>query len=377
MKIGQISHVYPPSVGGLENYVFRLKQSLEKKGAEVRVYTTDFNIHGTTNRGKGVVYSKVNFDLFCNPFSFELIKELKKSDEDIYHLHAPEFFPSLFATKILKDKPKVMTGHGHSQEMQSRNFKIWVLDKAYHPFAQYILENMDMIIAISKQEREYFLKSFNLSSDRVIIIPNGIYADEFKSNEKDNKNFIKKYNLREDSFKILFVSRLIDIKNPHKLISATTNYLKDRDIEVIMIGSGSVKYINQLRSIADDRTHILGEVNFKDLVAAYNISNLFVFLGSWGEAMSTVVLEAMACGLPILSTPVGGVPDVVTEGENGVFTDIPIDEQELAEKIEYFMDSDNKKISKANIEKVNREFNWEIIADKNFDVYMQVLNKYR
>jgi glycosyltransferase involved in cell wall biosynthesis len=375
MKIGQISHVYPPSIGGLENYVYRLKQSLENKGNEVTIYTTNFGIDNKIiNKEKKVRYSKVDFTLFRNPFSFELIKRLKQSNEDIYHLHAPEFFSSLFATKILKDKPKVMTGHGHSQEMQSRNIKIWLLDKVYHPFAQYILENMDMIIAISKQEREYFLKSFNLSPERIIIIPNGIYADEFKSNEEDNKNFIKKYNLREDSFKILFVSRLIGIKNPHKLIAAT-NYLKNRDIEIIMIGSASVKYINQLRNIADDKTHILGEVNFKDLVAAYNISNLFVFLGSWGEAMSTVVLEAMGCGLPVLTTPVGGIPDVVTEGENGLFIDVPIDEKRLAEKIEYFMDSDNGRMSKANIAKVNREFNWEIIADQIYDVYKQVLDK--
>ena len=146
MQIGQISHVYLPHIGGLENYISRLKQSFENRGNEVTVYTTDFGIRNRDIIEKDVVYCKTNFSIVRNPFSFELLKELKQSNEDIYHLHGYEFLSSLFATKILKNKPKVLTQHG--AEIESNNLKIYMLNGIYHPFAQYILESMDMIIAL-------------------------------------------------------------------------------------------------------------------------------------------------------------------------------------------------------------------------------------
>jgi glycosyltransferase involved in cell wall biosynthesis len=374
MKIGQISHVYPPHIGGLENYVCRLKQSIEYKGNDVTVYTTDMSTSNNMNiKEKNVIYCKTNFSLLRNPVSFELMKKLKQSNDDIYHLHGYEFLPSLFATKILKNKPKVLTQHG--AEIESNNFMIYLLNKVYHPFAQYVLENMDMIIALGKKDRYFLLKSFNLSPDKVKVIPNGIDIDKFKSNNENNNNFIKRYNLNEDAFRILFVSRLIETKNAHKLINAASKHIKSENIEVIIIGSGDVEYINQLRAVSDNRIHILGEVNFSELVSAYNVSDLFVLLGEWGEGMPTAILEAMACSLPILTTAGGSIPDVVTEGENGLFIDVPIDEKKMAEKIEYFMDSDNGKMGEANMVKVNREFNWEIIADQIYDVYDQVLEE--
>jgi glycosyltransferase involved in cell wall biosynthesis len=375
MKIGQISHVYPPHIGGLENYVYRLKQSFENKGNEVTVYTTNFGIHDMNIKEKNVIYCKTNFSLVRNPFSFELMKKLKQSDEDIYHLHGYEFLSSLFATKILKNKPKVLTQHG--AEIENKNLKIHLLNKTYHPFAQYTLGNMDMIIALGKRDREFLLKSFNLSSDKVVVIPNGVNVNDFKSNDEKNNNLIKKYNLKEEVFRILFVSRLIETKNAHKLIKALTKHIKkNENIEVIIIGSGDVEYINQLKAISDNRIHILGVVNFSELVSAYNVSDLLVQLGEWSEGIPTSILEAMACGLPILTTSGGSIPDVVTEGENGLFIEVPIDGKKLAEKIEYFMSSNNKKIAKANLVKVNRDFNWEIIDERIYEFYQSVLREY-
>lgn len=371
MKIGQISHVFPPHIGGIGNYVYRLKQSFENKDNEVTVYTTNYDISNFNNNEKNVIYCKTNFAFVRNPFSFELLKKLKQNHEDIYHLHGYEFLPSLFASIILKNKPKVLTQHG--AEIECNDPKIYLLNKIYHPFAQYILENMDMIIALGKKDRDFLLKTFNLSPDKITIIPNGIDINKFKSNKDNNTNFNKKYNLKENSFKVLFVSRLIKTKNAHRLISAVANYIKSKDIEVLIIGPGSVEYIKELRAISDKRIHIIGEISFDELVSAYNISNLFVQLGEWSEGMPTTILEAMACGLPILTTSCGSISDVITDGENGLFIDTPIDEKILVEKIKYFMGSDIKKMSEANKIKVNREFNWDIIADKIYYIYKQIL----
>jgi glycosyltransferase involved in cell wall biosynthesis len=268
-----------------------------------------------------------------------------------------------------------MTVHG--AKIEEKDFITWLLNRAYHPFAQYILGNMDMLMTQGEKERTRLLHHFKLSPDKVIVVPNGIWIPKFNPDKEANEDFIEKYHLKEDSFKILYVSRLVDAKNPEKIISAVRDNMKNQNIEVILIGEGSSEYITKLKKISDKRVHILGEVRFEDLVAAYHVSDLFVFLGLW-EGMPTVIMEAMLCGLPILTTSVAGIPDIITEGENGLFVKIPIDEKDLANKISYFMnEADLNKMSEANIEKVKTQYNWDIVANKILDVYNEVLEEYR
>ncbi|NQE05799.1 D-inositol-3-phosphate glycosyltransferase [ANME-1 cluster archaeon GoMg1] len=374
MKIGQILFSYLPNIGGGENYVYRLSYFLEKKKNDITIYTTDFSLKNGGKEEKNAFYCKTTFTLLRNPFSYELLKKLRESEDDIYHIHSPWFLTSLSATRVLKNRPKVMTVH--SAEITNKNFKIRILNKLYHPLAQYSLRNMDKLIVLSKREKEILLRSFSISRKKVIVIPNGIYLDDFKPSKINNEKFIEKYKLQEDSFKILFVSRLVREKNPHKLVNSM-KYLKDNNVEVILIGGRNGRYVDELKRNNDARVHVLGKVDFDELVAAYHTSDLFVFLGTW-EGLPTVILEAMACGLPILTTPVGGILDIITENKNGFFIQHPIDEMNLANKINYIMNNaDINEISKANMEKVKTQYNWDVIANKILDVYNQVLEEYK
>jgi glycosyltransferase involved in cell wall biosynthesis len=372
MKIGQIPHLYRPHLGGIENYVYRLKNSLEEKGHEVTIYTTDLSIRGTNKREKNTFYCKTDFVLKRNPFSSELIRKIKETHDDIYHLHSPWFFSSLFAAGVLGERPKVMTVH--SARIRGGGFGTFMLDKLYFPFAYRVLRKMDMLIALSEGERKSLLRYFGLPPESVVVIPNGIKIDEFTLDKMAAEEFVEKYRLKEDSFKVLSVGRLIPEKNPEKLISAVTKHMNGQNVEVIFIGGGDLAYLAKLKEMSDERIHIVGEVKFEDLVAAYHNSNLFVFLGTW-EGIPTVILEAMLCGLPVVATPVGGIPEMITE-ENGLFVRLPISEEDLANKIRYFMDLDKTdilKISRANMRKIKTHYNWELLAGEVLGTYNQVL----
>ena len=373
MKIGQIPHLYLPHLGGIEYYVHRLKNSLEARGHEVTVYTTDLSIRGTRKREKNTFYYKTDFVLKRNPFSFELFRKIKETRDDIYHLHCPWFFSSLFAAEALRRRPKVMTAH--SVEIGGGGLGTLMLDKSYRPFARRILRKMDMVIVSTDRERKILLRRFGLPPEKVVLIPNAIKIDEFTPKKMATEKFVRKYHLKEDSFKVLFVSRFIPQKNPDKLISAVTKYMKGKNVEVILIGGGPPSYVAKLGAISDERIHIIGEVKFEELVAAYHSSDLFVFLGTW-EGIPTAILEAMLCGLPVVATPVGGIPGVVTEKENGLFIEHPISEEGLAGKIGYFMNlnkADYIEISKTNAKKIKTHYNWEPLVDEIVDVYNQVL----
>jgi len=372
MRIGQISHRYYPSVGGIENYVRRLKGSLEKMGHEVTVYTTDFGIPRGAGKEKGVFYCKTNFAIHRNPFSRELLQKLRGSEDDLYHLHSPWFFPSLFGARLLDKKPKVMTVHGARVGVGPVLFTLSLL---YRPFARRVLHKMDKIIALTKSERDYLLRRFKLSRRKVVVVPNGVEVESFRARRETAEEFVRKHGLREGSFKVLYVGRIIPEKNPDKLISAVTKHMEGKDVEVIMVGDGSPDYIAKLKRASEDKVHILGNLNFEELVAAYRTSDLFVFSGLL-EGLPTVILEAMACGLPVLTTPVAGIPDVIVEGVNGMHLNLPIREDDIASKIGHFMelgDSDLRRMGKANVRKVRAHYNWEDVVDKILDVYNQVL----
>lgn len=377
MRIGQIVHTYWPHVGGIENYVCRLKSFLESRGHTVIVYTTDVHLDGQSRdyfREKETVYCKTIFSLLRNPFSLQLAKVLSKSEEDVYHLHSPWYLVSLVAATVLREKPKVMSVH--SAQIENKDLKTKTFNIFYHPFAQHILSNMDTLISLSLKEKNRLLSQFKLSSQNIIPIPNGIELDELQRDNEAITKFMARYNLKQDTFKVLFVSRLVEEKNPEKLIRAITRYTKIESVEVILIGEGSVDCIKKLQRMSDKRVHILGKVSSEDLVAAYYTSDLFVFLGFW-EGMPTVILEAMACGLPILTTPVGGIPDIITDGENGFFIGIPIDEKELADKIAYFMKNIDTAayMGETNKLKVYLNYGWDNIGSRILSIYEEVLSR--
>lgn len=375
MNIGQVSHAYPPHIGGIENYVRNLKHSLSETGNKVTVYTTDLGRSYNDNISEiNVNYCRVNLSLLKNPISIELAQKLRRSEEDIFHLHGYEFFSTLLATMILKDKPKVLTQHG---TVKLKNDLIsFLLNHPYHPFLQYVLDNMDKIIVLGEKDKHFLLNSYDISSQKITIIPNGVDIHKFNSTEVYNNIFIEKYNLKKDSFKILFVGRLVEQKGVHKLVNAVQKFIPDDNLEVLIIGKGDPKYMEQFAKIRDSRIHFLGEISFsKDLIAAYSISNLFVILSRF-EGLPTVMLEAMACGLPILTTSVGNIPEVIIEGTNGFFIDSPIDEKDLANKLECIIKADNAKIENNNRNLIKNRFNWKLISEDIFNIYNEVLQHY-
>lgn len=375
MRVGQISHVYPPHIGGIENYVFRLKQKLEVLGDNVTVYTTDLGLIDATNlNDKNIKYCKTDISILKNPVSHKFIKTIRESDDDIYHLHGYEFFTSLLAMNILKDKPKILTQHGTLN--LKRNPISFLLNNPYRPFVKYILKNVDCLIVLGIYDKNYLINSYRMNPEKIKIIPNGLDLTRFICSKSDCHRFISKYNISESSFKIIYVGRLVRQKNIHKLIKAFKILNNTFNVELIIIGDGDANYVNYLNEMKVDCVHLLGRIPFGDeLLAAYYVSDLFVLL-SEHEGLPTAILEAMACGLPILTTPVGNIPEVVIEHKNGLFIDNDANETKLANMISYFISNGTKEMSRENINRIYTHYNWDKIAMEIRKLYFSILEDY-
>lgn len=377
MNVIQISHLYRPSIGGIENYCYRLSNSLRDSGNDVSIITTDSSLandDSPLDRESNATYCSTTTTVFRNPLSIQLYRRVRESDASLYHLHSPWYLSSLTAALALSsDTPLVMTIHGF-QPLQSATAQL--LNTAYRPFAQYVFDRVDRTIVLGLSEKRRLVRNYDVPPDDVAVIPNGIHPDSYDVPPAAVRRVRTKYEIDPATPTVLFCSRLVPLKNPDAVVGAISEYLPGREMDVLMVGNGEESYIDELEDRGDERFTFLSNLPFDDLKALYHASSLFV-LPSHMEGLPTVVLEAMNARLPVITTPVGALGDVVTHGEHGWLLDTPPDERSVATAIRHYLDqpSERQEVGQRNRDYVRREFDWADIATEIEAVYRGVLDR--
>jgi glycosyltransferase involved in cell wall biosynthesis len=182
---------------------------------------------------------------------------------------------------------------------------------------------------------------------------------------------------------ILNVGRLIDWKGTIHLIDAIPMVLQHApDTRLLIIGSGPEKehLVQRTHELSlEEKVKFLGKVNDDDLVAYYHAADIFVLpsVNKSGktEGLGVVLLEAMASGCPVIGSNVGGIPDIITDGENG-FLVPEQDPSALADRIiQIISDADlREKFQKDGYARIQESFTWDKIAERFSMVYSQVLD---
>ncbi|MEZ4887184.1 MAG: glycosyltransferase family 4 protein [Chitinophagales bacterium] len=188
-------------------------------------------------------------------------------------------------------------------------------------------------------------------------VPNGCNSDYFQPN----------YAIKSKKFKIVWVGRLVDQKDPFTFLKAIKIFsAKGIEFTVHILGDGPLRkkmeaFIQQ--NDLDKWVKMKGWVSKTEILEEYQSANLQV-ISSLFEGMSIAALESLSAGLYVLTTPVSGNPDVVVEGENGGFFDYG-DVEGLAERLEDYYKNKFLKGHLPNQEKVNgfrKEYKWDNIV---------------
>jgi glycosyltransferase involved in cell wall biosynthesis len=126
-----------------------------------------------------------------------------------------------------------------------------------------------------------------------------------------------------------------------------------------------------------DKFTFLGQVDKDRLITLYQNATIFI-LPSYHEGLPTVILEAMACGLPVIATRVRGNQDLVSTGENGILV-LPNAPKKLAEAISMLLADEElrKKIVKNARKTIEEKYTWDIISDNILKCYSQLLEDTR
>ncbi|MCH8157650.1 MAG: glycosyltransferase family 4 protein [Nitrospinae bacterium] len=181
-----------------------------------------------------------------------------------------------------------------------------------------LLNRADAIICESKHFSDQLIAK-GISKDRITILPNGIDLELFDSIDKTAAR--KQLGLPVDRPVLLTVGLLSARKGHKYLLAALPEILKKNgNLEVVIVGEGEVRHDLE-STIAklnlQDRVTLAGFQKVETIPTWLNAADIFV-LPSLLEGTPNTLLEAMACGLPIIATSVGGIAEVITHGENGL-----------------------------------------------------------
>jgi glycosyltransferase involved in cell wall biosynthesis len=348
MKVCVVNSFYPPWVGGAETYVSSIARELARKGHEVTVYCSERPLKAgkSFEDGVRVVRMKTPLLLYGTPlvaFPSDFLKERY----DVVHANFPS--PYLAAASAFsaafEDTPAVLTWHN---DLPSVSSGAGVLVTLHDAVAPTYLNLFDRIIATTET---YARKSRLLRrySSRVRVIHNGVDTKKFNP-QVSGDGVRERYGLQGKV--ALFVGALTTwhgYKGLDVLIRAFALASKRCDgLELLIVGEGQMK--NAYQQLADqlglaERVKFAGHVG-DDMLANYYAACDFTVLPSKdsSEGFGIVLLEAMASGKPVVGSRVGGVVDVIKDGENGVLVE-PNDVDGLADEIIQMWGGDERRIA--------------------------------
>ena len=230
-------------------------------------------------------------------------------------------------------------------------------------FRRLVLKKANKITVISNYLAQY-VKSQN-SKAQIRIIPNGVDLNKFWSE-----------NNHPDSKTIITVSRLVKKNGIGDLIEAMAVVIREiPSARLVIIGGGPLeKSLNlKVKSLnLENNVQFLGEISNELLPRYLSMADVFV-RPSLSEGLGTAFLEAMAVGLLIIGTPVGGIPDFLKDGETGLFCKIS-DPGDLAGKVIKILK--NKQLREKIINNsrllITKKYDWDIIADEFSEIYERI-----
>lgn len=222
------------------------------------------------------------------------------------------------------------------------------------------------MIAISHALRNIYVQN-GFPEQNITVIPRGIPSNKIL-NECDLKDLSNK-----DKIRLLFVGRICPEKAPDdaiKAIGILYGKAGNRDIELDIIGTGEEKYINDLKELVarftlESHISFLGRLEPNETFNLYSAYDALLFPSRWEEPLGVVVLEAMAQGLPVIATDRGGIPEIITDGLNGLL--VPANNPDkLAEAISRLSQEDGLplRLKTAALKTIREQFTLEQIVDQ-------------
>jgi glycosyltransferase involved in cell wall biosynthesis len=361
MKVCFISSFYPPLLfGGAEIYVRRIAEKLVLQGIEVTVITTDKKISLTPAieyiNGVKVyrihplniypIYTTLSKPVLLKPFwymidivnvhSYFVIRKILMAEKpDLVHIHNFKGFSFAFDAVKSQRLPLIFTIHDYFLEcvketLFNRSCEICtkprVVCRLYAQAQKFLKNNKpDIVTAPSQFVIDKMKKDGFFDKSRALKLPLGI---ELSGIEKNDRNYT--------TIQILFVGRLNRFKGLETLIHAFKQ-IRSTNARLHIVGEGTEEAEFRKCAGTDPAIMFHGFICNKDLVTMYKQSHMLVVPSVWYETFGIVIIEGFSYGLPVIASNIGGFPELVDDGENGLLFEAGNAEQ-LRQKLEFLIE---------------------------------------
>ena len=322
-------------IGGAERVLFEQSTLLQRRGHAVHILTRKLPEHKSDHQIiQGVNEWRYDVDQ-SNSFSFikstllnckKLFESLEnKHSFDCINFHQPFSAFSVIRSSASQKIKKIYTGHSLSfEEFQSRNpqpraligrIPYFLNTQARKFIERRALNKSDQIIVLSRFTQQKLQRTYGISSEKITIVPGGVDLERFYP-ASDRKKIRQRLNIPQEKMILFTVRNLVSRMGLENLICAAREVVKSvHDIYLVLGGDGPLK--NDLISLTQElgiENHVkfVGFIPEVELPDYYRMADVFVLPTMELEGFGLVTLEALASGVPVLGTPVGGTVEILS-----------------------------------------------------------------
>ncbi|MFV9631153.1 MAG: glycosyltransferase [Methanosarcinales archaeon] len=380
MRILQVIPYFTPKRGGDVNVCYNLSKQLVNRGHEVTIIATDFEFdegYAKSLVNVRIIPFKVTVRIGLFLISLSMKKWLKKEikNYNVIHLHNLQSYQNNVVYHYARKYgiPYVLQAHGLAPRMMKRS----MLKKLYNWVWGYsILKTASKAFALTKMELDEH-KEMGVGEDRIEIVPNGIDLSEYEAPPRRGE-FKKKYGIKDDEKIVLYLGRIHKIKGIDLLVNAFAEIVEELDnIKLIIVGPdyGFLSILKrQIEGLKiGNKILFTGPIYGRDKLEAYVDADVYV-LPSVYEAFPTTVLEAWACGTPVIITDRCGIADIV-DGRAGCVVEYDKDQMQNA-IIKVLSDEELRRGFREEGRKlVKNEFGWEGVVLDIEKIYLGLIGR--
>ncbi|MED1863686.1 N-acetyl-alpha-D-glucosaminyl L-malate synthase BshA [Fictibacillus nanhaiensis] len=372
LKIGITCY---PTVGGSGVVATELGKLLAEKGHEIHFITSSVPFR----LGKfypNIFFHEVEVNHYSvfkyPPYDLALASKMaevaKREKLDLLHVHyaVPHAVCAVLAKQMLNDEMKIVT------TLHGTDITVLGYDPSLSEMIKFGIEKSDVVTSVSHQLKADTLELLNINKD---IIPVHNFVDERVYYRRSNNAELRQtYGIEENEKVIVHISNFRKVKRLEDVIKSFALIRKELSSKLLLIGNGpelttACELVREL-DIEEDVLFLGKQENVGEL---FSICDLKLLL-SEKESFGLVLLEAMACGVPVIGTNIGGIPEVIVDGETGYMVELGNPESVAKKAIALLQDEEKlMKFRENSVRHVKEHFLSEKIVSIYEDIYYSLV----
>ncbi|HSU80333.1 MAG TPA: N-acetyl-alpha-D-glucosaminyl L-malate synthase BshA [Candidatus Angelobacter sp.] len=373
LKIGITCY---PTLGGSGVVATELGKKLADKGHEVHFITSSipFRLDAVS---RNIYFHEVEVNQYAvfryPPYDLTLASKMAEVAEreklDLLHVHyaVPHAVCAFLAKKMVGDHLKIVT------TLHGTDITVLGYDPTLKSLIRFGIENSDAVTAVS---RDLARQTQDLIETDSPIVPIHNFVDESVYHKREVEDLKEVYHISPSDKVIVHISNFREVKRVPDVIQAFAKINEKMPSKLLLIGEGPempiISHLVKELGIEDDVLFLGKRENVAEILS---ISDLALLLSS-KESFGLILLEAAACGVPSIGTRIGGIPEVIRDGETGYIVELG-DVESVAEKAIHLLMDPNlyAEFSEAALKVARTDFLSSYIVEQYEKVYEDVLKK--